>query len=59
MSAFRAWNLLFQQLAARATNASPSGVQSDAGLATDVHGPRKQMHNGIATAEDRDSYANI
>ena len=58
MSAFRV-DLLFERLAARATVASSSGVQRHAGMATHVHGPRKQMHNGIATAEDRDSYANI
>ena len=44
---------------ASATLRPPSGSPCRTRAATHGHSARKQVHNGIATAENGDSYANV
>jgi hypothetical protein len=50
---------LSQRRSTRATVTSPPGVQRYARLAAHIHCAGEEMHDGIATAENRDSYADI
>jgi hypothetical protein len=50
---------LSEQCSTRATVTSPPGVQGYAGLAAHIHRAGEEMHDGIATAKNRDSYADI
>jgi hypothetical protein len=52
-------NSLFQLVPTVAAIRSPSGIQRYTRLAAHVHSAGEEMHDGIAAAEDRDSYADI
>ncbi len=51
--------LLSQVVLASATLCPASGVKCSARRASQVHRAREEVRDGIATAENRDSYADI
>ena len=46
-------------MTAPATLHAASGVKGVTRLAANVHRPGEEMHDGIATAKDRDNYADV
>ena len=48
-----------QGVFASSTISAPSGIQRRTRSAAHIHCLRKEMHDGIATAEDGDSYADV